>query len=55
MKKFFYCYSVNLKKYLMNNGLRYDVVAVNPNSNKTFWRFERNEVLDDLLTQWSKK
>ena len=54
MDRFFYCYSVRLKKFLMDNGLRYDVVAVNKNSGRTFWTFKRDDKLDSLLIQWNK-
>ena len=54
MKKYFYCYSMNLKKFLMDNGLRYEWVDTNPKSNKLYYKFERTEELNNLLTQWSK-
>lgn len=54
MNNFFYCYSMNLKKYLMDNGMIYDIVATNPNNSKLFFRFERNNELDKLLTKWSE-
>ena len=54
MSKFFYCYSMNLKKFLMDNGMRYDLVANNPNNNKLFFRFERNEELCKLLDKWAE-
>ena len=54
MKKYFYCYSMNLKKFLMDNGLRYEWVDTNPKSNKLYYKFERTEELTNLLTQWSK-
>ena len=52
MIKYFYCYSMNLKKFLMDNGCRYDVVATNPNSGKLFFRFEKTEKLKLLLDEW---
>ena len=52
MSKYFYCYSMNLKKFLMDNGLRYEVVAVNPNNNKLFYTFKRCKRLDMLLNDW---
>ena len=54
MSKFFYCYSMNLKKFLMDNGMRYDLVANNPNNNKLFFRFERNEELCRLIDKWAE-
>ena len=54
-KRYFFCYSANLKNFLLDNGLKYDFVAVNKQTNKTFWKFERNERLKQLLTLWNKK
>ena len=38
----------------MDNGMRYDLVANNPNNNKLFFRFERNEELCRLLDKWAE-
>lgn len=47
------CYSLPLRKYLYENGLRYKLAALNPNSQKLFWVFVKNEKLDRLLSDWS--
>ena len=47
------CYSLNLRKYLYENGLRYKLAAKNPNSDGLFWVFIKDEKLDKLLTEWS--
>lgn len=47
------CYSLKVRDYLRENGLRYELVAENPNSHKIFWVYIRNEKLDRLLTKWS--
>ncbi len=49
------CYSANLKKYLIDNGLRYKIAAKNPNSLADFWVFVRDEKLDRLLNQWAAR
>lgn len=49
------CYSLNLRDYLIKNGIRYKVCALNPNSKKMFWAFIKNEKLDSLLNEWSAK
>ena len=46
------CYSNNLKIYLMDNGLRYLVVAKDIVNDEKFWLFERNEKFEQLLQQW---
>ena len=47
------CYSLNLRNYLYENGLRYKLAALNPNSKSLFWVYIKNEKLDRLLNDWS--
>ena len=47
------CYSVPLRDYLLENGLRYEICACNPNSGKMMWIFIRTEKLNQLLYNWS--
>ena len=47
------CYSLNLREFLYNNGLRYKLAALNPNSKSLFWVYVKNEKLDKLLSEWS--
>lgn len=47
------CYSLPLRNYLYENGLRYKLAALNPNSQKLFWIYIKNEKLNDLLNKWS--
>ena len=47
------CYSLPLRNYLIENGLRYKIVAKNPNSLKDFWVFVRDKKLDALLNDWT--
>lgn len=47
------CYSLNLRNYLCSNGLRYKLAALNPNTQKLFWVYVKNEKLDNLLNEWS--
>ena len=49
------CYSLPLCKYLSENGLRYKLAALNPNSKNLFWVYIKDEKLNDLLNQWSAK
>ena len=55
MDKLYCCYSINLRNYLYENGLRYELAALNPNSKKLFWVYIKTEELDKLLTKWSTK
>ena len=47
------CYSLNLREFLYNNGLRYKLAALNPNSKSLFWVYVKDEKLDKLLNEWS--
>ena len=47
------CYSLNLRNYLYENGMRYKLAALNPNSKSLFWVYVKNEKLDKLLSAWS--
>ena len=47
------CYSLHLRNYLYENGLRYKLAALNPNSQKLFLIYVKDEKLNDLLNKWS--
>lgn len=49
------CYSLNLRNFLYNNGVKYKLAARNPNSNKLFWVYIKNQKLNELLTRWAVK
>lgn len=51
--KLYCCYSLNLREFLYNNGLRYELAALNPNSKSLFWVYIKDEKLDRLLNEWS--
>lgn len=55
MDNLYCCYSINLRNYLYENGLRYELAALNPNSQKLFWVYMKTEKLNELLTKWSAK
>lgn len=55
MDELYCCYSLNLRNYLYENGLKYELAALNPNSKKLFWVYMKTEKLDKLLTEWSSK
>ena len=48
------CYSLNLRNYLYENGLKYKLAALNPNSKSLFWVYVKNKELDKLLNDWSQ-
>ena len=47
------CYSLNLREFLFNNGVRYKLAALNPNSKSLLWVYVKDEKLDKLLSDWS--
>lgn len=49
------CYSLQLRNFLKDNGLKYSLAGLNPNTNKLFWVYIRSDKLDSLLTEWSNK
>ena len=51
--KLYCCFSVPLREYLAQQNIRYELCAVNPNSNKMFWVYIRDEKLNECLKIWS--
>lgn len=47
------CYSINLRNFLYKNVVKYKLAARNPNSNKLFWVYIKNEQLNELLNEWA--
>ena len=47
------CYSLNLREFLYENGMRYKLAALNPNSKSLFWVYVKTDKLDKLLSEWS--
>jgi hypothetical protein len=52
--KLYCCYSVPLRDYLIQHGIRYEICAKNPNSDILMWIFIRTEQLNKLLEMWSR-
>ena len=53
--KLYCCFSVPLRDYLAQQNIRYELCAVNPNSNKMFWVYIKDEKLNILASEWSKR
>lgn len=49
----FCCYSLNLRNFLYKHGVKYRLAALNPNNQKMFWVYVKDETLDNLLTKWA--
>ena len=54
-KKYFFCYSYNLKKFISNNGVRYEFAGNNPNNGKPYWGYLKDEKLNSLLSKWNEQ
>ena len=53
--KLYCCYSLPLRNFLYENGLRYKLAALNPNSKQRFWVYIKDKKLDTFLNKWSAK
>lgn len=53
MNRLYCCYSLNLRNFLYENGIKYELCALNPNSKNMFWIYIRTERLNKLLDEWS--
>ena len=53
MSKLYCCYSLNLRNFLYENGIKYELCALNPNNKNMFWIYIRTEQLNKLLDEWS--
>ncbi len=52
MSKYFYCYSWNLKQFLLKNDIKLVMYSRNTNTNKMFWVFENSTKITELLDLW---
>jgi len=54
MSVLYTCYSVPQMKFLTDlKQIRYELVALNPTTNKKFWIFVRDEKLNNALQEWT--
>lgn len=53
MNQLYCCYSLNLRNFLYENGIKYELCTLNPNSKNMFWIYIRTEKLNKLLDKWS--
>lgn len=47
------CFSVPLRDFLTENGVRYDMCALNEKTHKTMWIYVRTSKLNKILETWS--
>lgn len=53
MNKIYCCFSMNLKNYLSENGVKYEIEALSKSTHKTFWVYVINDKLKQLLNEWT--
>ena len=46
---------MNLKNFLSENGVRYELEALSKSTHKTFWLYILDEKLDELLKEWAAR
>lgn len=51
-KPYYICYSLPLRDFLIENGMKYDICGKNCRTDNPFWVYMMNEKLDKLLDQW---
>lgn len=53
--KLFPCYSLPLRDFLTSRGVRYELVGLHPETYKMFWVYIKDEKLNTLTSEWSKR
>lgn len=49
------CFSYKLKEYLFKNGVNPIHEMIHSKTKRTFWVYERDNKLDELLSKWGNK
>lgn len=50
--KYYRCFSVPMKDFLMSKGFSYELIALDPKSKDTFWLFLRSYEFNNTLWDW---
>ena len=50
---FFYCYSINLLRFLRTKGLNNVLKGLNANTNRNFWVFARTNDFEIALSEFT--
>lgn len=55
MSKYFFCYDQMLHKFLhRKHNQNYICAAIHETTNKKFWLYERNETVNNLISQYNE-
>ena len=52
LEKYFYCYSYNLKEFIVENGIKPIMSSVHDKTKKKFWVFENSKYITECLDLW---
>lgn len=52
---YFYCYNVNLSRFLTSKGIDYIMIAREPKSNKLFSQYPQTEELSKAINEYKNK
>ena len=50
--KYYRCFSVPLKDFLMSKGFEYEIIALDPKSKDKFWLFIRSKEFNNIVLEW---
>lgn len=53
--KLYCCYSIPLRDFLSQRGIRHEIVALSPNTKSTMWVYIKTKELDVALDEWSNR
>lgn len=54
-KEMFYCYSPKLRRFLDENGIKWEGKGINKNSGFPYWLFKRGSMLERLIEEYRNK
>lgn len=52
---YFYCYNINVSKYLTSKGIEYITIAKEPKSNKLFSLYKQTKELQQALKEYKNQ
>lgn len=52
--KLYCCFSVHQRDYISSKNIRYELVALNPNTQNKMWIYIKDDKLNNTLQDWSK-
>lgn len=54
MDKYFYCYNINVSKYLSSKNIKYITVAREPKSNRLYSQYKVTDELSEALIEYKR-